>query len=264
LYGILGLSQTRLKFGYIVQSAGNHFADGEFGREAFKKAETRYMAVWDSAEPKSPSPYSHPWLAEALSAFDARQRRRQAVFEYSRDPACIFRLDISRAQRSLALSNGTRVDVGERLARLHFWNEQIPKMPEDGATIGWARRMQRAIAISLYELARYLAECPDLADVTVICGDVPSATRSQSGQLARIMAYYGFETIAEPKQLPLGERLHRFGENILISLIVLAHNAGALRPDTLSRVRVPIYLSRRVLERDFADWTSRRPERDLS
>ena len=46
--------------------------------------------------------------------------------------------------------------------------------------------------------------------------------------------------------------------------VELAHNAGALRPDTLSRVRVPIYLSRRVLERDFADWTSRRPERDVS
>jgi hypothetical protein len=222
------------------------------------------MAVWDSAERKSPSPYSRRWLAEVLSAFDARQRRRQAVFEYSRNPACIFRLDIGPARRSFALSDGTRVDVGQRMARLHFWNEQIPKMPEDGATIGWARRMQRAIAISLFELARYLAERPDLADVAIICGDVPSATRSQSGQLARIMAYYGFETIIEPKRLPLGERLHRFGENILISLIVLAHNAGALRADTLSRVRVPIYLSRRILERDFADWVSGCSERDLS
>ena len=221
------------------------------------------MAVWDSAEPKSSAPYRHRWLAEALSAFDARQRRRQAVFEYSRNPACIFRLDISPARRSLALRDGTRVDVGERLARLHFWNEQIPKMPQDGATIGWARRMQRAIGVSLFELVRYLAERPDLADVAIICGDVPSATKSQSGQLARIMAYYGFETIADPEQLPFGERLHRFGENILISLIVLAHNAGALRADTLSRVRVPIYLSRRILERDFADWRIRRSERDL-
>ena len=123
--------------------------------------------------------------------------------------------------------------------------------------------MQRAIAISLYELARHLAEQPDLADVAIVCADVPSATRSQSGQLARIMAHYGFETIAEPEHLPLAERLYRLGENILISLIVLAHNAGALRPDTLSRVRVPIYLSRRVLERDFADWMSRCSERKL-
>jgi hypothetical protein len=211
------------------------------------------MAVWDSAQRAMPPPDGRRWLAEAVLAFDARQRRRQAVFEYSRDPRCIFRLDITPARRPLTLRDGTRVDAGERIARLHFWNEQIPKMPEDGATIGWARRMQRAIGFSLFELARYLAERPDLADVAVICGDVPSATKSQSGQLARIMARYGFETIAEPARLPIGERLHRFGENILISLIVLAHNAGALRSDTLARVRVPIYLSRRILERDFAD-----------
>jgi len=210
------------------------------------------MAVCDSAEQKSRAPYSHPWLAEALSAFDARQRRRQAVFEYTRNPACIFRLDISRAPRELILRDGTRIRPGDRVARLHFWNEQIPPMAEDGATIAWARRMQRAIALSLRDLARYLAGRPDLADIAVICGHVPSATKSQSGQLTRIMAYYGFESIAESEPLPLGERLHRLGENILISLIVLAHNAGALRRDTLTRVRVPIYLSRRVLESEFA------------
>jgi hypothetical protein len=211
------------------------------------------MAVWDSAAHRSRSPYSHPWLAEALSAFDAWLRRRQAVFEYTRHPSCVFRLDISRARRPLVLHDGTRVRSGQRVARLHFWIEQIPPMPKGGATIGWARQMQRAIVISLRELARYLASRPDLGEVGVICADVPSATRSQSGQLARIMAHYGFEAIVEPERLPLGERLHRFGENILISLIVLAHNAGALRPDTLWRVRVPIYLSRRTLEKNFAD-----------
>jgi len=126
-------------------------------------------------------------------------------------------------------------------------------MPEDGPTIGWARRMQRAIAISLQHLARYLATRRDLDDIALICADVPSATKAQSGQLARIMANYGFETAVEAEALPPGERLHRFGENILISLIVLAHNAGALRADTLARVRVPIYLSRSKSEEDFAE-----------
>jgi hypothetical protein len=219
------------------------------------------MAVWDSAAHRSRPPYSHPWLAEALSAFDAWLRRRQAVFEYTRHPSCVFRLDISRARRPLVLHDGTRVRSGQRVARLHFWIEQIPPMPKGGATIGWARQMQRAIVISLRELARYLASRPDLGEVGVICADVPSATRSQSGQLARIMAHYGFEAIVEPERLPLGERLHRFGENILISLIVLAHNAGALRPDSLWRVREPIYLSRRTLEKNFADRMSRCPER---
>jgi hypothetical protein len=209
------------------------------------------MAVCDSAQRKSRAPYGRRWLVQALSAFDDRQRRRQAVFEYTRNPACIFRIDITRAPRQVILRDGTVLRRGDRVVRLHFWNEQIPVLPEDGATIAWARRMQRAIGGSLQELARYLAAQADLADIAVICGHVPSGTKSQSGQIARIMAYYGFETIPETEPLPLAERLHRFGENILISLIVLAHNAGALRSDTLARVRVPIFLSRRALDHEF-------------
>jgi hypothetical protein len=213
------------------------------------------MAMWDSTVRRMQSPYSHPWLAQALSAFDAQLRRRKVVFEYTRNPSCIFRLEVGRARRALALADGTRVRAGARVARLHFWNEQIPPLPPHGATIGWARRMQAAIALSLRELARYLAARPDCGDIAVICADVPSATGRQRQQLARIMTHYGFEAMFEamPKRerLPLRERLHRYGENVLISLIVYAHNAGALRADTLARVRLPIYLSRRILEKRF-------------
>jgi len=213
------------------------------------------MAVWD-AEGIRP----HLWLADVLAFFDTRLRRSQAVFEYTDNPTCIFRLDIALAGRTLILGDATRVYAGQRLARLHYWNEHVPPIPEHGATIGWARRMQRAIAVSLHELANYLAARSDLADIGVICADVPSATRTQSGQLARIMAHYGFETLVRPECLPVGERLHRLGENVLISLIVFAHNPRALRADTLTRVRVPIYLSRRNLEERFAGRTNESSE----
>ncbi len=216
------------------------------------------MAVWDSAERRVWSQHSHPWLAELLFALDAWLRRRQAVFEYTRDPHCVFRLDINRSLRALVLRDGTRVHRGQRMARLHFWNEQIPPVPKNGPTIAWARRMQQAIAISLAELACYLASRPDLSDIAVVCAEVPSGTRAQSEQLARIMGRYGFETIAEPAHSLIAERARRFGENILISLIVLASNAAALRGDTLKRVRVPIYLSRRVLVEKFSGLGERR------
>jgi len=212
------------------------------------------MALWDSAERgrrwRQPR-HSHPWLAELLFAFDERLRRRRAVFEYSRHPSCIFRLEIARARRPLVLREGGRVHPGERIARLHFWNEHVPPIPRNGATIAWARRMQVAIGDALRELARYLAARPDLADIAAICADVPNATSAQRDKLARIMAHYGFDAIIEPEHLPFGGRLHRFGENILISLIIFAQNAAALRADTLKRVRLPIYLSRQTLQSRF-------------
>ena len=208
------------------------------------------MALWDSTS-RTRAAFSHPWLAGLLFALDERLLRRLAVIEYSKDPSCIFRVEIAHAERPLQLRDGARVWPGDRVARLHFWNEHVPVVPPGGATIAWARRMQNAIATALHELALYLAARSDLTDVVAICADVPSGTRAQSAQLARIMARYGFEAVAEPERLTLGERLHRFGENILISLIVLAQNAAALRADTLRRARLPIYLSRHTLERRF-------------
>ena len=209
------------------------------------------MAAWESARRSKQSPYSHPWLAEAIFALDRWLQRRQSVVEYSTHPQCLFRLQIDRSCRQLVLRDGTLLRRGQRIARLHFWNEHIPPIPEGGTTIRWARQIERGIAISLRELVRYLASQPDLDDVAVICGDVPCGTQSQAQQVAHIMAHYGFETIFEETPAPLGGRLHRFGENILISLIVLARNSVALRADTLRRIRVPVYLSCRGLAKRF-------------
>ena len=213
------------------------------------------MAV--SARQNPASCYSHPWLAETLFAFDNRMRQHLGVIEYSAHPACLFRLEIAQARRRLSLADGTKLRTGQRIIRLHFWNEHIPPVPAGGTTIRWARQMQRSISLSLNELARYLSSRPDLCDISVVCGDVPSATREQCGQIEYIMAYYGFETIMETEQLPFAERLHRLGENILISLTIFAQNPAALRLDTLQRVRVPIYLSRRILERKFGSLNTR-------
>jgi len=238
--------ENRLYLVDNVVAAGNFF-----GGRSLLIAEIREMTLWDSAEHSAGSQHSHPWLAELLFALDQRLRRGQAVFEYSQAPSCIFRLEIARAQRTLVLHDGPDVREGERIARLHFWNEHVPPVPRDGATIGWAHRMQQAIAEALRELARFLASRPDLGDIAVICADVPNATASQREKLARIMAHYGFEAILEREYLPIAERLRRFGENILISLIVFARNAAALRTDTLARVRLPIFLSRRTLMQRF-------------
>jgi hypothetical protein len=215
------------------------------------------MAVQISSEQRQRLARPYPWLAGVLFALDEHLRRNHAVFEYTSNPACIFRLSVARAERRLALRDGTRVVAGQRIAQLHFWNEQIPTLPPRGATIAWGRQMRRMIATSLRELAAYLRSRSDLADVAVICGDVPSGTARQRDQIARIMSRFGFETIAEPEHLSLSGRLHRLGENILISLIVLVRNATALRRDTLWRVRVPIYLSRQRLEETFGSASAR-------
>ena len=61
------------------------------------------------------------------------------------------------------------------------------------------------------------------------------------------MAHFGFDIVPIPEPATLGGKLHRFGENILISLLVLARNAKALRATTLRRVRLRAIMSRSAL-----------------
>jgi YkoP domain len=211
------------------------------------------MALWESNGPADHSPYSHPWLAQVLFAFDRRLRRQQAVVEYSVDRSCIFRVQICPCRRNLVLGDGTRLRAGERIARLHYWNEHMPSTRKFATKIGWARDFHRCIAVSLGELARYLRRRGDLADVNIVCADVTSAVSERSEAVAHIMRHYGFETIYDSGPLPFRERLVRLGENILISLMVFVLNPDSLRPDTLRRTRVPIYVSRRELERRFGE-----------
>jgi hypothetical protein len=192
-----------------------------------------------------------PWLAAVLDALDSRLRRRQGVFEYTHRPNCLFRIQLITNCDDIFLSDGAHVRPGDRLISLHMWNEQFPAFPAAGPTLAWARRFNRAFDISLRELAHFLDVRRDLDDVTAICGNMSFEPAERSAQLARFVSRFGFEKIAVPASRSFRQRMHWFGENILISMIVLAHNATAFRADTLRRDRTIVFLSRQTLQRRY-------------
>ena len=196
-------------------------------------------------------PVGHPWLEAVVTALDDRLRHHYGVFEYTNTPDCLFRVQIIRSSDDLLLSDGVTVQAGDRLINLHVWNEQFPAFPNDRPTLAWARRVDRAFNASLRELDRYLAARPDLDDVVAICGNMGFSSAARSAQLARYVARFGFEKVAGRSRSSFGQQIHLFGENILISMFVLARNAAALHPDTLWRDRTLVFLSRRELQRRY-------------
>src|SRR5262245_21660097 len=83
----------------------------------------------------------HSWLERIIFGLDGALRRWHSVIEFTSDPTCILRIRIGRIERDLILADGTCGRVGDRFIDLHLWNEQIPEMPKEGASIAWARRM---------------------------------------------------------------------------------------------------------------------------
>jgi hypothetical protein len=77
------------------------------------------------------------WVQKFVWSIDRRLREDQGITEYSHHPRCLFRIEETRADRSLRLSDGTELRLGERVLKLQFWNERIPEMGGAGATVGW-------------------------------------------------------------------------------------------------------------------------------
>src|SRR6516165_1858690 len=149
------------------------------------------------------------------------------------------------------LTDGTAGHAGERFIDLHLWNEHIPAMPKEGASIAWARQMSLCFQHSLRRLARHLASRPDLDDISLVRCTMMFASGERNDQMVRLIGRYGFEFVPPTTTVTLGERARRLGENIFITLIVLARNQAALRRDTLRRGRTRVFMSRKVLEQRY-------------
>jgi hypothetical protein len=192
-----------------------------------------------------------PWLEAMVTALDDRLRLRHGVIEYTHRPDCLFRIQFVASNDDYVLSDGTCVRAGARVANLHVWNEQFPCFSGKGPTLGWARRVNQAFDISLRELSYFLEARRDLDDVIAISANMTLEPAERSDQLVRFVARFGFERIAATNSRSFRQQMHWFGENILISMMVLARNAAALRADTLRRDRTLVFLSRRELRRRY-------------
>jgi len=197
-----------------------------------------------------------PWLAQIVFGVDAVLRRRNCVFEYSCDPQCILRISVCHLDSDIALRDGTRGRAGDPIIDLHLWNEQMPPMPQQGASIAWAQQMHLRFSRSLAELAQYLSIRPEHNDISIVRANLALAGPEETERMARLISRYGFEPMARSAPVIGKERAHQFGENVLISLMVLAHNAAALRRDTLRRARLQALLSRRRLEQRYGSGLS--------
>jgi len=192
-----------------------------------------------------------PWLEAMVAALDDRLRLRQGVIEYTSSSECLFRIQLVTSNENYVLSDGTCISPGERVANLHVWNEQFPCFAGNGPTLAWARRVNQAFELSLRELVAFLDGRRELDDVVAICANMGLEPVERSAQLVRFVGRFGFERIAAANSRSFQQQMHWFGENILISMMVLARNAAAFRADTLRRDRTLVFLSRRELRRRY-------------
>lgn len=191
----------------------------------------------------------HSLYARAVFALDRQLQKKARVFSYSPDPACMFKIAIKRLDAPAVLDNGTVIPAGAQVAMLHLWNEQMAVLGKETSPIAWGLRLARAFGNSLRLLSAYLASRPECACIAAAGADMAIASPEDTAQLLRICARHGL--IPARQRAKSGKSLHRFGENILIGMLVLAQNPRAWRFASLRRSRVAVYITREELDRRF-------------
>ena len=166
--------------------------------------------------------------------------RRFGIYEYSAQRECLFRAEITRAERSVVLCDGVRVQIGDPLLQLHLWNEHVPAMGRRGPTVAWARHTAHLMDASLRELARYLEHSGVSRSVVALRARMRLRTDHQIAQLARIFGRFGFESVVRVEQVSL---LRLAGENVLMLLLILATNPVSLRAGLLRRDCMRVIIS---------------------
>lgn len=180
-------------------------------------------------------------MADPVRFLDRLLRRAYGIYEYGSDPDCIFRVSVSKAHRRVELP-GLILERGARFVELHFWNEHVPRLPEDGATVAWAKQLLRQVDRALRELAKAFAWDARLEGVRAI-GGVMAAFEGDAGISAvPVLKRLGFEVVRHRSRL--GE-LAELGPRLYAWALLRGYQGNSLRGRRLGQLhRVELWMPR--------------------
>ena len=101
---------------------------------------------------------------------DAILVRHHGVEIFADDPECILRASLRHLEAPVQLPDGTRLEAGSKVIEIHFWNEHLPVIEQEGADMLWGRQFGRRLAYSLRLLAAHARADRRYEDFGVIHG----------------------------------------------------------------------------------------------
>ena len=133
--------------------------------------------------------------AKSVGLFDTIIRTCYGVYEFTDDPDCVLWIGLSAARAPVSLSDGTRIEIGELVGTLHFWNEHLPSYMPDGPVLGCACAMRGRVIASLRWLADYVECEPARRHIRAFRSEAALPTRLGTSQVQRVAERFGFERV---------------------------------------------------------------------
>jgi hypothetical protein len=190
------------------------------------------------------TPLSTRMLRKLIRGVDACLRRGIGIIEFEQGEDALLRIGTSRAEREMRLSDGTRLQLGDLLLELHFWNEHLMTVPSGGQTLRWAVSARRQAVRSLHRLAAHLQTAPDLREVKALRIRPAFAGRNLARNLNWIVAKHGFEAAADCAERAAVSGAYRWLDSLWLWLLTWTFNPRSLRGRGFRRTRQEFWMSR--------------------
>ncbi len=164
---------------------------------------------------------------------DTLLRKCLGIYEFSCDPDCILRIQLTRSAHSVSF-------VGERILRhapivaIHAWNERIPAIPPTGPDFQWALCIRHQIIHSFTELAKVMKTETLYAEVQAVCGTSALFSITEHTGGTRMIQHMGFTVL--PSFRPLG-KFGEFWENLFAWGMMWAYNSASLKSREFRRMQ---------------------------
>jgi hypothetical protein len=158
----------------------------------------------------------------------------------------MFRVSTKRSGKAVVLRDGARIEPHHHVLELHFWNEQLPRIRQDGLRFAWAVHARGRFNASLAMLAESIEKERRYADVRALQATLTLPLAYRADRVIRFTERLGFTCIPLDRR-PLRRRIHDLLEDFLILGLAWTFNPGSLRNRGVFRRRIELWMSRSLL-----------------
>jgi hypothetical protein len=152
-------------------------------------------------------------LRVSVTQMDHALRVRLRIFEFTQEQGCILRASLTHAKYPVVLPSGERINHGDPILELHFWNERLTSILEGYSLVGRGVRLRFALHDSLVQLATFLATQDGMQNVKALYARFARS----AGKSALVRAPFGFQIVSTDRSLAVS--IHDILENVLINAL---------------------------------------------
>jgi len=164
-------------------------------------------------------------LRVVIRRFDNWLSRIEGVEPFIDDPQCILRIQIIQLDQDISFPDQT-IHTGSKALSIHFWNEHMPIIPDEGADLSYGLKFQRLIVYSMKLIAKHIQSNLSFDDIKAFGGITTFVSRDEADGGRKSFEHMGFTIF--PYQRTVGA-FGEFWENFYTWWVMWTYNPVSAR-----------------------------------